>query len=216
VPQVDIAINTLQSILNGHTSINRINLQGLGEPFMHPDFETICKTAKDYGPVFTITNGTIYNEKALKYLDTITVSLDTVNPKKTQSLKGIGYNLSTVIENIDKMSSILPVSVNFVRSFYNFEDEEPVRRFCKDHSITFNLTRVQNWYGIKESGYTEAAKDIALEREMYGPVAPIAAHCQWLNGRSYYYRADGIRNPCCIRMLYNQKNLEHCCDRCPN
>jgi MoaA/NifB/PqqE/SkfB family radical SAM enzyme len=218
VPIVDITTATMAGILKKHHSIRQINLQGLGEPFMHPVFEYICEMASDAAPaVRTFTNGTITNDLAVRYLTGITVSLDTINPVIAAKIKGPSYNLGTVLDNILKYNSFFPTVVNFTQSHLSYRELPAVRDWCEAPGIELNVTRVQNWYAPGESLWDERHTDVLAERQMFGQMRKEKSACQWRNLRWYYYRADGVRNPCCRRMGYHEySERDGVCDTCPD
>jgi MoaA/NifB/PqqE/SkfB family radical SAM enzyme len=216
VPIIDITPETLTAILNKYQHIRQVNLQGLGEPFMHPDFEKICGIAKERsGIVQTFTNGTIIKWGVLKHLDQIVVSLDTLSEKTARNIKGAGYNLPNVLRNIITLSNQLSTSVNFTQSIYNHTEREAIRAWCDDQHIPFNVTRVQNWYAPDEPLWEQQHTDIMKERDRFGQLPRVKPFCQWKQTRWYYYRADGVRNPCCRRMGYREYTKD-CCRTCPD
>jgi MoaA/NifB/PqqE/SkfB family radical SAM enzyme len=217
VPIVDITPETLEAILRRHHHIRQVNLQGLGEPFMHPDFENVCRIAKQYSfdVAQTFTNGTIIKWKAIDYLDQIVVSLDTLSNETARSIKGAGYNLSDVLYNIITLSNKIPTTVNFTQSIYNYNELDAVKRWCSERNIQFNVTRVQNWYAPDDPPWKQQHDEVMKERKVFGQLARMEPLCQWKRTRWYYYRADGVRNPCCRRMGYREYTKD-CCRTCPD
>jgi MoaA/NifB/PqqE/SkfB family radical SAM enzyme len=216
VPLIDITLETLAEILSKHHNIRQINLQGLGEPLMHPNFETICHIASQYSRIVqTYTNGTILKTGITKYLDKIVVSLDTLDSVAAMELKGKGYNLYDVTYNILQYACRIPVEINFTQSYYNYRELPEVRLWCKERGLDLNVTRVQNWTAPDESLWDERHLDVVRERSVFGNIPRLEPFCQWKHTRWYYYRADGIRNPCCRRLAYREYT-EECCRTCPD
>jgi len=215
-PTVDITPEILETIFYRHSNIRLVHLQGLGEPFMHPDFQNICRISKKHsGIVQTFTNGTVIKPAALDYLDQIIVSLDTMSEETARDIKGIGYNLPKVLDNIIALSEIMSTTVNFTQSSYNYKEIPAVKHWCDKHGINFNITRIQNWYAPDDPLWKQQHDEISKERDLFGQMSRIEPLCQWKRLRWYYYRADGVRNPCCRRMLYRDYTKECCCT-CPD
>jgi len=219
VPIIDMSPLFLNELLDKHHSRNHIhfiNLQGLGEPFMHPEFIDMCLIAENYTDILkTFTNGTIFNAKATEFLDEITVSLDTMDAKIAKEIKGHGYDLHAVLNNIIKYNQVIQTNVNFTQSIYNYTEKDAVREWCNQNKVTFNVTRVQNWNSPDEILWKSNHDDIIKERLMFGAIRPEKSTCQWRKLKWYYYRADGVRNPCCRRLGYRTYG-EECCETCPD
>jgi MoaA/NifB/PqqE/SkfB family radical SAM enzyme len=216
VPIADITGETLSTILGKHRFIASINLQGLGEPTMHPNIAGIAKHARRHcNDIWMVTNGTRFVPALVNHLARVTVSLDTMDAYKAAKLKGKGYDIGTVIANILKYSELIPTTVNFTRTISNYVDEPYVRDWCEENGVVFNLTRVQNWSAPDEPGWQANHSDVMQERGAFGVMPKEKFLCQWRIMRCYYYRADGVRNPCCRRLGYREYG-EGCCDTCPD
>jgi MoaA/NifB/PqqE/SkfB family radical SAM enzyme len=218
-PIVDLKKETLLELTNTHNP-HTIILQGLGEPFMHPDFERICDMAKqNCKHLIVITNGTILNKPALEHIDHIVVSLDTLNADLAKASRGSNYNLAAVIDNIRSLaSSNKPtVAINYVRTVNNFNQQKSLQVFCDDLNIPLHVTPIQNWYNPEEPEWQAAHEAVHYEREMSGKKdKPFRDNCPFLDGRKFYYDARGIQHPCCIRMRYDQVHpTRGTCRSCP-
>lgn len=216
LPTVDLSLETLTKILKNHRKIRVIKLQGLGEPFMHPQFCSICEAAAKFGPVITTTNGMFIDFEAVNYMSHITVSLDTLQQEKAEKIKGKGYNLDQILENISNLSSMLPVSINFVQNINNYNETSKILEFGKINNLHVSITPVQNWYGPDEEGYADAHERILLHRKIIGAQKGYRNYCSWLHGRSSYYNAEGQKLKCCIRMKPGQELNPRCCETCPD
>lgn len=207
-PIVDITQETVISLINKHCPVKTILLQGLGEPFMHPNFAFICKLAKDNcRDLIVVTNGTILNEDALQHITHLVVSLDTMDPHFAKESRSINYDLDSVKHNIEEMAKRdrPTMAVNFVRSANNYYDQCSVKAFCDEMGIPMYVTPIQNWYNPEEPEWQVAHDNVMAERGLSGKKdKPFREHCPFLDGRKYYYDARGMRHPCCVRMRYDQ------------
>ena len=80
-----------------------------GESLLHPDFLQMLSYAKDrgVGPIQLTTNGKLLNSEIIKYLvdlnlDFISTSLDSVNPKIYEEVRG-GADLQKVMNSIEDL-----------------------------------------------------------------------------------------------------------------
>ena len=218
VPQIDLSPETLQYILTKHRHISTIKMQGLGEPFLHPQIRELFRIASSRcRRVTTTTNGTCVDLDAVRHLSEITVSLDTLDPEKACQIKGKSYDLDRVIGTILDLNGILPTRINFVYSMHTLNDLQSVTLFAKSIGVPLDVVQVENWLAPGEPGYEEAHKEILLHRGLTGPSPRWGErHCPFLHGRHFMYSADGERRVCCIRMKISQVGLTHCCDTCPD
>jgi MoaA/NifB/PqqE/SkfB family radical SAM enzyme len=222
VPIIDITEETLIKILSSHKRISHIKLQGMGEPLLHPKFDDLCDITKLYCSknnykcdISTNTNGTIFKPHLVRHLSNINISLDTLNKEKSMEIKSKGYKLDDVISNIINYRKLLPVTVNFTRTAYNYTEESDIKNWCNDNNIEFNCTRVQNWSDPSEISYKSDHESCLQERSLFGHMQKEQYLCVWKRLNYYYYRADGARNPCCRRMKY-QTYSNRCCETCPD
>ena len=219
-PIVDLTANTFAWILQQHKKPYSILLQGLGEPFMHPYFDSICAIAKqNCTEVIVVSNGTILNKDALQYIDHLVISLDTLDGELAKSTRGTNYDIMQVIENISYLHKHWngSLAVNYVRAAYNFDQEPALQLFCDQMGIQLHITPVQNWYNPEEPEWVDAHNTVMDERKLSGCISKsLKENCPFIKGRKFYYDARGIRHPCCIRMRYNQITpTKRMCETCP-
>ena len=213
---IDISEKTLYAILGVHKSIHWIKLQGLGEPFMHPDFGKICEIASSYAPISTTTNGMFIDFNIVREMSNINISVDSIDPIYCKMLKGNNYNISKVLSNVLIASSLTETRITLVRSIHNLDHISGVQDFCDKNGLRLIINPVENWYAPRQDGYTRAHTEVIREREIFGKIPKRMGNCTWRNGHSYYYSADGTRRPCCIRMSYNGISDKECCATCPD
>ena len=219
-PIIDISKEKLLEIVWKYPRINNIIFQGLGEPFLHHDFERMCHIAKQScRSLVVITNGTKITPLPLKYIDHLVVSLDTMNPDFARVTKGWGYNLLEVKLATETIASMdrPTIDVNFVRSVSNSSEENEVRKFCEEIGIPLHVTPIQNWFNPEQPEWEHAHIRAIQERALNGPPESyFKNNCPFLKGKKIYFDARGIRHPCCIRMRYDQvQPTPRMCETCP-
>ncbi len=95
LPRIEMAINDVSSIIKLLTKKIRCDFVGLGEPLLHPHYETAFRNAAEASEwVFVSTNAINLDEKqAARLIETgihkIGVSMDGANPETYRSMRGI-------------------------------------------------------------------------------------------------------------------------------
>jgi MoaA/NifB/PqqE/SkfB family radical SAM enzyme len=215
----DLGVDTLRKILKQHRHVSWIRLQGLGEPFLCLNLGELCEIAQQHGHLTITTNGTCIDYDILPYLDSIIISLDSLDPEVNQKNKSPHYNTHTVIENIIKISELgrPDIRVNFVRTSLNYHEEQAIRDFCNLHNVKMDVTRVQNWFTPSHNDWAEMHAFVQKERDVFGEMPRRKDDCSWLKGKSYYYDVHGKRHICCVRMNADQTDLSPVgCTECPD
>ena len=99
-----------------------IKLQGIGEPFLHPQIYSLARMAKykyNY-KVMIITNGTILPK--INAFDRLIFSIDTIDPDRYNFMRGGDVNL--VLHNLRECyKNRFPVEINCVQTKYNTVDD---------------------------------------------------------------------------------------------
>jgi glycosyltransferase involved in cell wall biosynthesis len=225
-PIADIDLKTILKIVVKHPNVHTILLQGLGEPFLHPDFYNLCTYTKRYCKFLqVVTNGTVGIEAATSLLkegtlDHITVSVDTLDPELAKKTRGSNYNIEKVKNFVIALAAIDPqkVAVNYVRGVYNFYDQQALHEFCDNLWIPLHVTPIHNFYEPGRPEWQGAHDQVLAERGISGErERPFHTNCPFLHGKRFYYDAVGRRHPCCIRMRYDQifTPTEETCKYCP-
>jgi len=108
-----MSIETAKYILDQIPSLEKVKLQGIGEPLLNPYFFDIVKlmTAKGI-EISTITNGTVLPQDILSKITKsgikyFFVSVDSLDQKVYQSIRGVN-TLPLVIENLKKIVNHAP------------------------------------------------------------------------------------------------------------
>jgi len=118
-----------------------------GEPLVRGDLEEILRAASELG-YWTIlhTNGALLDrrEKLLDYIQSLVISLDSMNEGRfdsiTQSAPG---TTRRIIDNIVHYGRFIrasgrPMTLNCVIDARNIEDVYPVMEFCREHDFIFS------------------------------------------------------------------------------
>lgn len=155
----DLDFNKSKEIINRIASdgIRNMTFTG-GEPLIYPHVADLLKLAKEKGiHSKVITNGTILAQnpnmrEIYKYLDSITLSIDSANNEVNEEL-GRGYNhfdnMKVVLESLK--DSNIKVNVNTVVSKVNIEHLQELGEFLNDYGI-------DNWRIFKFEPLRETAK----------------------------------------------------------
>lgn len=103
--QGNLSISTFKKIFSKVPDISHIELQGEGEPFIHPQLFDMVNIAKEKGANSSvITNGSFLSkvniEKILSSeIETIHCSIESANPKVFQQIRG--YNINEIINGLN-------------------------------------------------------------------------------------------------------------------
>lgn len=98
MPQGDIAFETFMAFLEAHPDLTHVELQGEGEPLLHPRiFDMIAACGQRGIAVSMIVNGSLLSEARVARLvsagvRTIHVSLETVDPARFAAIRGGSFD----------------------------------------------------------------------------------------------------------------------------
>lgn len=134
-----------------------------GEPLLYPGLIELVKFAKEKGMrIKIISNGEILAQnpkmrEIYDYLDSITFSIDSINPDMNENL-GRGYNhcenIKTVLESLRENE--LKVNINTVVNKMNLGTLEDLGNFLKEYNI--NTWRIFKFIPLRETA--KVNKDI--------------------------------------------------------
>jgi len=102
----DLAYPEFKLIINKFPNLERVLLQGVGEPFLNPDLlDMVSYAIENNLYVYTTSNAILFNENLIEEmissgLQELRISLDTVNKDSYTKIK-LGGELDNVIENIE-------------------------------------------------------------------------------------------------------------------
>ncbi len=197
--------------------IKEAKLQGLGEPFLHPQFSDLCRIFKQYFPkskVITATNCqykiTNNFKTALKYIDLIYLSIDGYKENYEKFRKPSRWskliNFLEQLKNIKKFDC--KITCNYVVNKENINDIKKIEELCDKYDIKeLRLNIAQNWSensSLKQNestwGYTRKDLDY-LKSEYKGKIKGKApwtwSDCFWVD-KGMYITAEGNINVCAI------------------
>lgn len=197
--------------------IKEAKLQGLGEPFMHPNFSELCKIFKQYFPDSKIITATNCQYKitdnftsALKYLDLIYLSIDGYKDNYEKFRKPSKWiKLIDFLERLIKIKKYdCKITCNYVVNKDNIKDIEKIEELCKKYQIEeLRLNIAQNWSeesslkgNISTWGYSEI--DLNYLKSKYknlikGKAPWTWSDCFWVD-KGMYVTAEGNINVCAI------------------
>lgn len=111
-----MSLEKIKELINKNPTIKLVNIIGLGEPLLHPEFIELCKYIKEKNLLFCITtNGTIMTDRIIENYpsnSSLFVSLDSVREDKLKYIRGISPDI--VVKNIIKFKQKRPHDVKLV------------------------------------------------------------------------------------------------------
>ncbi len=145
---MNIADQTLQNnllILNNLANCGVTELTwGGGEPMLYPNIEILLKHAFELGiKNKLVSNGELLKDNSINniapYLDTLTLSLDSINPS-TNELIGRGHkhfdNVSSIINHIKEQHCPIKLKINTVACSYNKNEFHDLMMYV-DKNVNF-------------------------------------------------------------------------------
>jgi hypothetical protein len=214
-----------EKLLEGikHHPIKEAKLMGMGEPFLHPDFDHVCRMFKEVFPKckvivatncqFDISRRTKLRsilEDSLKYIDMLYFSIDGYKenyerdraPAKWSKLLKFLADFKTInIYNCE-------VVVNYVVNAYNIEDIEKIDRLRKENNLgKLRLNIAQAWDDDKTmsayvatSGYSHEQLDYLRDnwsKNIMGMSKWDFKDCFWVKN-GLYTTVEGHVKMCCM------------------
>ena len=92
----DLQLETIERILETFPDLKSIRLLGLGEPFLHPEFEKILKRLRERDiKIWLISNGSLLANDHIRrllhtYIDDVGFSIDSADPDEFRALRPMG------------------------------------------------------------------------------------------------------------------------------
>lgn len=151
----------------------RIKFQG-GEPTLRNDFSELCAAAKAAGIITSVvTNGgrISANPELLESLDEIVLSLDSIDPKVHDRIRGAGA-LERALKTMDfALVAGKRVYVNMVACRWTYDDMEPLLRFCEARGVGFHAQPLNlGWHYFDKAQEALALTDAEI-RSMHRTLA---------------------------------------------
>ena len=198
--------------------IKEAKLMGLGEPFLHPKFSTICKMFKDYFPnaFLIVATNCQYKmndnfKESLKYIDLLYLSIDGYKESYEKFRPPSKWSkLITFLDEIKKINRYgCRITCNYVVNTENIDDISKVKKhICDEYDLEeLRLNIAQDWSEDKSlsnsdfiSGYS--SKQINFLKENYssnikGKAPWIYSDCFWVN-TGIYMTVEGNLKVCAL------------------
>ena len=189
IPQVVMDFDTFIGIMNGlPTGKHTINLQGEGEPTLHPQFWDMVALvkAKGHNP-YTITNGNAINTDNIKEnFTSIGISLDTLDA--TEATRIGRFNLPKVIANFESLVTCMGADNVTVMTVNYGQKLLPLINYVKFNGIKNHIIQP-----------LQTKDDYAKSHSTSEAVKCYTYSCDILNKRIMLsYGVSGIVKPCCF------------------
>jgi len=122
-----------------------------GEPFLIDLYYDIWEKIRVQNPrmrLFTVTNGTIFNQRIEKLLRdlkmTLTLSVDSLDKDRFEHIRR-GSDFNRVMQNIEAFSALSydHLVISHTPMTLNWQDTPDILRFCNDHAYRLNLSFVE-------------------------------------------------------------------------
>jgi len=201
-----------------HHPIQEAKLMGMGEPFLHPKFDEICKIFKEYFPnaFLIVATNCQYNiesgrplrdrfEKSLKYIDLLYFSID--GYKESYERDRFPAKWDKLIYFLDEFKTInrskCRITCNYVVNPKNVDDIEIINNeIVKKYNLEeLRLNIAQDWSPDKSmpGGYTqEQIKYLkSWGSNVKGKSQWDYEDCFWVN-EGLYTTVEGNVKMCCM------------------
>ena len=218
-PLKHMSLENWGKLLDGikHHPIKEAKLMGMGEPFLHPQFDEVCRMFKETFPdckVVVATNCQ-YNindkfKRALKYIDMLYFSID--GYKESYERDRSPAKWSKLIKFLEQFKSVnrydCDVVVNYVVNAYNVYDIPKIDKLRVENNLgVLRLNIAQIWDETKSlnddiatSGYTTEQLDYLKNNwgdKIMGKSKWDFKDCFWVNN-AIYTTVEGNVKMCCM------------------
>lgn len=217
-----VTLKEFNYIISQFPSLERISLQGIGEPLINPDIINIIKEgASNNISMGFITNGSLLDERLGRdiikaRLSDITISLDSVNPQNYESIRK-GASFEKVVENIKgfvKLKRSLRTSkpligIMAVAMNKNVQELTNIINFVYELGVdSLTIKGLNTWVdeSLEITNSKESIKEVdKLSRELREKGFHITLAFERNNGilrcrwpwSAVYVTAEGHVTPCC-------------------
>ena len=174
--------------LFGNAGISRFKITG-GEPLLRDDIGRILKGIRSFAKSLTITtNGILLDERDISAVDSVNISLDTLDPKRYAMLTGVDM-LDRVLRNIRECNK--EIHINCIPIYGVNEDElHKIAMLAVDSRIYVRFIE------LMPSGKARDMKAIPNKHVMniiQTHIGKLVPENSAGNGPAVYYHADGLR-----------------------
>lgn len=168
-----------------------INLQGEGEPFLHPQFDEILRITAERGfRPYAITNGTRLPPELIKrYFPALGISIDTLDAALAERIGRV--NLPKVLRNLERLlAEGYPPERIVVHTVQFGQKPSGIRRYLAGLGIRRHI--VQPLQVKDDYSYRYAA--------VAPPHTPVSDYrCRYIDEpRMLFFNIDGTAMPCCF------------------
>ena len=193
MPQKHMPLELFSSILAAlpMRGLN-INLQGEGEPFLHPQFTEILALTVQHGQrPYTITNGTrLPVQLVQQYFPSIGISIDTLDPVLAEKIGRL--NLPKVWRNLHALLDAGYPAAQITIHTVNFGQEiNSLQAYLRSLGITRHI--IQPLQGKEDYRYRYANNPVwnITPKDTYS--------CRFVDEqRMLFFNIDGVMMPCCF------------------
>jgi len=224
-PLKHMSLENWGKLLDGikHHPIQEAKLMGMGEPFLHPQFDEVCRMFKEVFPdckvvvatncQYDITPGKKLRkvfENALQYIDVLYFSIDGYEDNYERDRAPAKW--SKLIKFLDNSRNIdrqgCDIVVNYVVNAYNVDDIIKIDELRVNYDLgVLRLNIAQIWDegksikdNIATSGYTKDQLDY-LKKNWGGKIMGKSKwdyeDCFWVNN-ALYTTVEGNVKMCCL------------------
>jgi MoaA/NifB/PqqE/SkfB family radical SAM enzyme len=224
-PLHHMSLQKWETLLDGikHHPINEAKLMGMGEPFLHPQFDEMCKIFKEIFPecFLIVATNCQYNispntrmrevfQNTLKYIDMLYFSIDGVEDNYERDRSPAKWSkLLNFLEDFKTINRYdCDVVVNYVVNAYNIVDIEKIDNLRKESNLgKLRLNIAQIWDedvkmkdDIRTSGYTREHLDYLRDTwgdNIMGKSKWDFSDCFWVKN-GLYVTVEGNVKMCCM------------------
>jgi MoaA/NifB/PqqE/SkfB family radical SAM enzyme len=221
MPQRYMAWELFTSILERESKhhVERVSLQGEGEPMMHPKFWEMVDAIRGHGLVpYTITNGSLLDApRVAAAFPAIGISIDTIDPEYAQRIGR--FKLHRVLRNLDALLGVLSPNRIIIHTVDMGQPLEPLKLFLRGRGINQHMIQPLQPKADYAKRYSQG------ESPTWGACT---YRCRFLAAPLMrYYDITGLELPCCfiknttdfvsseqLRQQLNQRIVPTCCQGC--
>jgi MoaA/NifB/PqqE/SkfB family radical SAM enzyme len=192
MPQRYMAWDLFTAILERESKrpVERVSLQGEGEPMMHPRFWEMVDAIRGQGLVpYTITNGSLLDApRVAAAFPAIGISIDTIDTEYAQKIGR--FKLHRVLRNLEALLDVLSPGRIIIHTVDMGQPLEPLKEFLRRRGITQHMIQPLQ----PKADYAKRYSDGELPS--WGACT---YRCRFLDAPLMrYYDITGLELPCCF------------------
>lgn len=187
----DLTFENFKKIIKKLPKLERIKLQGFGEPFLNPEIDRMAKYAKKKCDlVWTTTNGTIYKKGLFKNFDAVVISVNTLKRDLNNILK-----IQSECKHQNKYP--IPIIINYVTTKEKIKENESEIEDIK--AFIYKINKIESNIGLLIKKLWIAEQEDWFSYKDFKPYNQIIKGevCQEVTP---FISWDGYVNLCCKRM----------------